>query len=174
MPVTIHYNDGTSKTDKRTCVVGESYNYISTESGKQFSSLPDPKREGYNFKGWFTEAEGGAQITNQYKFTGTDPVTLYAHWARAVTVTFDANGGNCYTTSKVIDEGSGCTLTHRSVKHRLPFSSMTPLFFSSAPTSIMANSVPCKLNSDRMSIALPSDSGCTCYFCAAGKAASRI
>lgn len=115
VPVTIHYNDGTSKTDKRTCVVGESYNYISTESGKQFSSLPDPKREGYNFKGWFTEAEGGAQITNQYKFTGTDPVTLYAHWARAVTVTFDANGGNCYTTSKVIDEGSGCTLPNATL-----------------------------------------------------------
>lgn len=103
--VTVDLNDGSAPTE-RTCVVGENYNYVFTENGKQFSSLSDPKREGYNFKGWYTEADGGAAVTNQYKFASTTPVTLYAHWAEAVTVTFDANGGSCYTKSKSIDKGT--------------------------------------------------------------------
>lgn len=106
VPVTIDLNYDGSENTTRQCVVGENYNYISTENGKTFSTLADPKREGYNFKGWFTAAEGGEKITNQYKFKSTESVILYAHWAKAVTVTFDANGGTCYTKNKTIDKGS--------------------------------------------------------------------
>lgn len=105
--VTVDLNDGSEPTE-RTCVVGQNYNYIYVDSdgSAKFSTLPDPKREGYNFKGWFTEPDGGDAITNQYKFNSTAPVTLYAHWAEAVTITFDANGGSCYTKSKSIDKGA--------------------------------------------------------------------
>ena len=92
----------------RTCVVGSNYNYIYAEStgGKQYSTLADPKREGYNFKGWYTQAEGGERYTSSTVFADETPVTLYARWAQAVTVTFDANGGSCSTKSKAIDKGT--------------------------------------------------------------------
>lgn len=44
------------------------------------------------------------------------------------------------------------TLMHRSVRQRFPFSSMIPRNFSHVPTNIMANKVPCRLKSFRMSI----------------------
>ena len=52
-------------------------------------------RPGYIFDGWFDAAEGGNEITNQYKFTAEDAekdVTLYAHWTKGITVHFDGNG----------------------------------------------------------------------------------
>lgn len=45
--------------------------------------------------GWFNAAEGGTEITNQYKFTAEDAekgITLYAHWTKGITVHFDGNG----------------------------------------------------------------------------------
>lgn len=110
-PVTVYIDlnyETEGRITARICVVGENYNYIYAEStgGKQFSTLADPKREGYNFKGWFTSAEGGQQYTSQTKFADDTPVTLYALWAEAVSITFDANGGTCYTAGKSIDKGT--------------------------------------------------------------------
>ncbi len=39
--------------------------------------FPTATRTGYAFKGWYTEAEGGTQVTN---YTDASNVTLYAHW----------------------------------------------------------------------------------------------
>ena len=47
---------------------------------KTYGTLPTPIREGYVFKGWFTAPEKGTQIKNSTKFTGSEDVTLYAHW----------------------------------------------------------------------------------------------
>lgn len=92
----------------RQGVVGENYNYIyNEETGKaKYQSLPDLTREGYLFDGWYTQAEGGEEITTSYKFEDDTPMTLYAHWVKAVTITFHANGGTCYTTQKQIPEGT--------------------------------------------------------------------
>lgn len=100
--------DTEGRVTDRTCVVGSNYNYVYVEStgGKQYSALSDPKRDGYNFKGWYTQAGGGEQYTSSTVFADETPVTLYARWAQAVTVTFDANGGSCSTKSKVIDKGA--------------------------------------------------------------------
>ena len=46
-------------------------------SGK-LASLAIPTRDGFNFDGWFTEADGGEQITTDTVFT--DDTTIYAHW----------------------------------------------------------------------------------------------
>lgn len=63
----------------------------------------NPTREGYDFKGYKTEKNGGDAITfgeNGYKFTGN--TTVYAQWTaktptppvdETLTITLDANGG---------------------------------------------------------------------------------
>ncbi len=110
--VTVDLNYETEgRITSRVGVVGSNYNYVLNEtSGKaSYSELKDPTRDGYKFAGWFSAATGGEEITNQYKFTADDStngITLYAHWVEAVTVTYDANGGKCYTTSKTIAKGS--------------------------------------------------------------------
>lgn len=48
--------------------------------GSEFGELPNATFDYHNFKGWFTEADGGTQITNDTVFEGSADVTLYAHW----------------------------------------------------------------------------------------------
>ena len=68
-----------------------------------------PARAGYQFLGYFDEAEAGNQYydadgngtTNWDKAEETDLVTLYAHWeANSYEVAFDANGGTGDMTSQ--------------------------------------------------------------------------
>ena len=62
---------------------------------KPYGELPVPTREHYSFDGWFTEADGGEQITAEMVFEGNADQTLYAHWTlNSFVITFDANGGN--------------------------------------------------------------------------------
>ena len=42
------------------------------------ATLPDPYRWNYRFDGWFTDAEGGTQVTSDTAFT--ENTTIYAHW----------------------------------------------------------------------------------------------
>lgn len=107
----------------RTCVVGENFNYIYDEAtGKtNYSRLPDPTRTGYIFDGWFTEAAGGTEIDAQFKFTSDSPMTIYAHWTKAVTVTFEPNGGRMWgVREKVIPAGSSLALDGYSLKPTPP------------------------------------------------------
>ena len=93
VPVTIDYNYEGSTPIQRTCVVGQNYNYIRLENGSsKFSAIQDPTRTGWIFDGWYDAAQGGTEITNQYKFADTTPMTLYAHWLKGITVHFDGNG----------------------------------------------------------------------------------
>lgn len=94
VPVTIDLNYEGSTPTQRTCVVGENYNYIrnTQTGGAKYSAIQDPARIGWIFGGWYDAAEGGTEITNQYKFTDTTPMTLYAHWVKGITVHFDGNG----------------------------------------------------------------------------------
>ncbi len=75
-----------------------------TGADGKLSSLPTPVREGYDFNGWFTAAEGGTAVDLNRVYTGD--TTLYAHWTETppetFTVTFDANGGS-------VSPGSGVT-----------------------------------------------------------------
>ena len=59
----------------------------------EYGDLPAPQREGYTFMGWYTEKEGGEQITEN-TLMGTSDNTVYAHWSiNEYLLTFDANGG---------------------------------------------------------------------------------
>ena len=92
--VTLDFNYEGKERETRTGTVG---------SNKNNAKIDDPVRTGYLFDGWFDAAEGGNEITDQYKFTAKDAekgVTLYAHWSEAVTITFDKNGGTFYYAEK--------------------------------------------------------------------------
>ena len=52
----------------------------------EIGTLPKPTRDGYSFLGWFTEADGGTQISVSTVVVGD--VTFYAHWTDKVTVKF--------------------------------------------------------------------------------------
>ena len=63
----------------------EAVRYAEIEDGMSFvdviGDLPTPERLGYDFKGWFTEKNGGTRITAATKVTAN--VTYYAHWTSA-------------------------------------------------------------------------------------------
>ena len=66
---------GTCDTTSKTVTYGESY-----------GSLPIPTRVGYSFEGWFTEINGGEQVTQDTVVAVSNDQTLYAQWT-AITVT---------------------------------------------------------------------------------------
>lgn len=73
--ITFNANGGTCATTSK-----------SYETGAAVGELPTATRSGYTFKGWFTAASGGTQVTATTVVTGD--MTLYAHWA--VTVALSA------------------------------------------------------------------------------------
>ena len=73
--VTFRYEDG--QTADRT---------VEVEEGEALSLPADPVREGYGFKGWYTQPEGGGErITVATEVTGD--LTAYACWADWVDMT---------------------------------------------------------------------------------------
>ncbi|MBO4902399.1 MAG: InlB B-repeat-containing protein [Lachnospiraceae bacterium] len=61
---------------------------------KKYGELPTPNKDNYDFLGWFTEAEGGTEITeNDTVEIGSDQ-TLYAHWkGQTFEIRFEGCGG---------------------------------------------------------------------------------
>lgn len=60
-----------------------------------YGQLPVPVRSGYVFLGWYTEVDGGTQVTEGTPLVSGQAHTLYAHWEvqTRFTVTLDPNGG---------------------------------------------------------------------------------
>ena len=65
----VNTEDATLSTNSKTVKYNE-----------QYSALPEPKKSGYNFLGWFDSKVGGTQITNKTIYDKTEDTTLYAHW----------------------------------------------------------------------------------------------
>lgn len=61
------------------------------DDGDEIGELPVPTREGYEFAGWFTEADEGVQI-DEHQIINAD-ITYYAHWTKQCRITFHPNGG---------------------------------------------------------------------------------
>ena len=73
-------------------------------------TLPEPSREGYDFKGW--EADPGAISGTTGEYTPDGNVTLYAIWeAHTYTVTYDANGGSSTPAEQTKMQDVELTLT---------------------------------------------------------------
>lgn len=53
---------------------------ISVTPGLPYGALPNATRANYTFKGWYTSASGGEQVSASTVVTATTDHTLYAHW----------------------------------------------------------------------------------------------
>ena len=62
--------------------------------GSAYGSLPTPTKDGHTFIGWFTQPEGGEQITSAVLVELDTEHTLYAQYSvNTYTLYFDSNGG---------------------------------------------------------------------------------
>ena len=103
--VTLNANGGTCSTGSITVTYGNTYGMLPTPA----------ERTGYNFDGWWTtKSTGGKQVTKDTVCYATGNFTLYARWKEAAThtVTLNANGGTCATTS--------ITVTYKNTYGTLP------------------------------------------------------
>ena len=67
--------------------------------GEAYGILPEPTRDGYGFNGWFTESNGGTQVTAETVMGAAD-VTVYAHWNKSeYGITYVLNGGSVNGTN---------------------------------------------------------------------------
>ncbi len=63
--------------------------------GKAYGVIPTPVCEGYTFNGWFTQAEGGEQVTESTVVTLEGAHTLYAQYTvNTYTLAFNMDGGD--------------------------------------------------------------------------------
>lgn len=94
--VAFNANDGSVSESSKTVYYGQYYGV-----------LPVPTRANYTFAGWYTDAEGGTQITADSIVTALVNQTLYAHWTpNTFTMYFDANGGSVSPTYKALTFGN--------------------------------------------------------------------
>ncbi len=114
--VSFENNDGSGITSDKEVVYNSSY-----------GELPIPKRTGYTFVGWFTEAtDDGTQIKSNSKFTLADNQTLYAHW------TTNKYNVNLYVDEKIFDT---VTVYYNNFYGELPVPDSTSAVFNGWYTS---------------------------------------
>lgn len=89
--VTFNPGAGTTPTASKTVSYGSAY-----------GELPVPVRSGYEFLGWFTSAEGGAQVTAEDTVSITANQILYAQW-------------NPMSILHLVDNGTERTITNIQV-----------------------------------------------------------
>lgn len=82
---------------------------FTTSCDKKSTTLPTPTYSGYRFMGWFTDANGGTEITGT-SYTPTADITLVAHWEKEYTVTYDVNGGSTTCANGNYIEGETVTI----------------------------------------------------------------
>lgn len=73
------------------------------EHGSLIGAPTAPSRAGYEFVGWYTDADG----TTAWNFAASEAVsdtTLYAKWVEKLTVTFDSQGGGEIASITVIKD----------------------------------------------------------------------
>lgn len=94
--LTFNANGGSVSEATRTVAFGSAY-----------GTLPTPKRTGYTFKGWFTSASGGTQVSSSTIMTSANGATIYAQWTvNNYTLTFNANGGSVSESSRSLAYGT--------------------------------------------------------------------
>ncbi len=71
--------------------------------GTVYGELPKPSRIGYGFVGWFTEKDGGTQVTESTPMTALTAHTLYAHWRLLVTI----DGEGMFTVDPITETYDG-------------------------------------------------------------------
>lgn len=74
--VTFDVNGGTTSTNSKSVIYDSTY-----------GTLPIPTKSGFTFKGWYTSASEGTQITSSTKVSITSAQTLYAQWEEVIPYT---------------------------------------------------------------------------------------
>lgn len=81
--LTFNANGGTVSPETKTVTFDSKY-----------GELPTPTRDGYKFEGWYTDKDGGTQVTSSTVVKTPDNHTLYARWSPITfKITFDKKGG---------------------------------------------------------------------------------
>ncbi|MBR4780259.1 MAG: InlB B-repeat-containing protein [Lachnospiraceae bacterium] len=91
--VSFDANEGTTLTESET-----------TQLNNKLEKLPKAEREGYYFMGWYTDKEGGDEVS--VKTVILEDQTVYAHWNIIKTITLDANGGELSEVSIVTNKNN--------------------------------------------------------------------
>jgi len=71
IPITLTYNANGGKVTPTS---------VKVEKNVPLGNLAVPTKSGHTFDGWFTEAEGGTEITASY--IPTENIELFAHWTK--------------------------------------------------------------------------------------------
>ena len=76
-------------------------------TGDAIGTLPEVTRSGYFPDGWWTDEEGGEEVTPETIYEATGDTTVYAHWTldEQWNLTFAANGGTVSPLSKRVRPG---------------------------------------------------------------------
>lgn len=72
--------------------------YAEVMFGSPIDALPTPTRDYHTFDGWFTEANGGTEITSGQVLNTVGDITLYAHWT--------LNPGSDWVLASEVPEGA--------------------------------------------------------------------
>lgn len=95
--VTFDANGGTLTGENKVAV---------DEDGLIIDGIPEVTRDGYRFEAWYTQATGGDALDPMFDEV-TESITLYAHWIKTYTVTFNAGAGQLVGEgSLTVDEGA--------------------------------------------------------------------
>ena len=78
---------------------GSAITAVTVEEGSTVNQPTAPTRDGYVFKGWFTDAAYTAPFSFASQVGAN--LTLYAKWAQLFTVTFNSNGGTAVASVQV-------------------------------------------------------------------------
>lgn len=76
-----------------------------------YGELATCARDGWQFDGWYTMADGGSKIESGTKVTITENQTLYAHWTQKFKVTFreDSRFGGAVLKEEYVLKGGNAT-----------------------------------------------------------------
>ena len=95
LPITVTFNTNGG--------VNLAENTMTVVYGQPYGKLPVPERSGYAFLGWFTQQEGGTQVTADTEVSTAENHTLYAHWRQRTSIpatVFDFGARESFTYEK--------------------------------------------------------------------------
>ena len=98
---TVYFDCGNQAAESTKVVV---------QHGEKVTPPADPKADGYQFEGWYTQKNGGVKF--DFGQSITEDVTVYAHWSEVKpdhTVYFDCGNQAAESTKVVVQHGETVT-----------------------------------------------------------------
>lgn len=78
-----------------TVTISTDYKFVKEK--EKYGVLPTPRRDYYDFDGWYTEANGGTKITEDTTLDQAGDTTIYAHWrAHILTINYHNDGAQTW------------------------------------------------------------------------------